>query len=126
MARQLKKIEESDILRVDFNDTSLIITKQETANIVRSFLQAELNNEIASLKEHFTNVTEDIINNNLFKEKVDNRINEIEKNIDAYIEYKFDLLAEKICNHLLTRAFNEEVERRAKELLEKKKLKGKF
>lgn len=123
---KLKRLEESDILRIDFNDQSLIITKQETGNIVRGFLQAEFNNEITSLKEHFFKVTEEIINNDNLKQNVNNKMSEIEKSIDSYIEYKFDQLAQKISEHLLSRAFNEEVERKVNELIEKKKLKGKF
>ena len=123
---KLKRLEESDILRIDFNDQSLIITKQETGNIVRGFLQAEFNNEITSLKEHFFKVTEEIINNDNLKQNVNNKMCEIEKSIDSYIEYKFDQLAQKISEHLLSRAFNEEVERKVNELIEKKKLKGKF
>jgi len=117
--QRLKKLESSDLLPIkDKNGDFLIVTKQETTNIIREFVK----NEVLNFSDNFIDTQ-----NKTFQKNVDSRMAYIEKSIDAFIEYKFNLLAEKVCDMLINRKFNEEVNRKVEEHINnKKKYKGKF
>lgn len=127
--KRLKRLESSDILPIkDANGDFLVVTKQETANVIRDFIYSELENHIDDVNNKFKTISENIGN----KEKkqltiaVNDKFTEIEKSIDAYIQYKFDELAEKVCDLLITRKFNEEVQKKVEERLLKKQMGNKF
>lgn len=119
---RLKRLDATDLLKVPTeNDDYLVVTKQEVANIIRKFIQNEIGNlpdEIS--KSHKEELVKDI----------NKKISVIEKELSAFIDYKFDMLAEKACELLISRKFNEEIEKRVQEraeyLLNEKLKKGKF
>jgi len=111
--QRLKKLESSDLLPIkDKNGDFLIVTKQETTNIIREFVK----NEVLNFSDNFIDTQ-----NKTFQKNVDSRMAYIEKSIDAFIEYKFNLLAEKVCDMLINRKFNEEVNRKVEEHINNKK-----
>ena len=119
---RLKRLDATDLLKVPTeNDDYLVVTKQEVANIIRKFIQ----NEIGNLPDEISKTHRD----DLLK-SINQKISIIEKELSAFIDYKFDALAEKACDMLISRKFNEEVERRVLErteyLLTEKQKKGKF
>lgn len=138
--RRLKKLEASDLLTLitDSKDT-LVVTKQETAVIVSSFIKSECSGILDELKNEISYAAKDIQHNKveLLNEELSRRVNEldkkmtdklniIEKSIDGFIEHRFNELSEKICNLLITRRFNDEVNKKAEELLHKKSVGNKF
>lgn len=114
----LKKLEKRDITRVKIGKGEYaILTKQE----IKLIIQEILKNEIDFYSEKA------LLNRKVDIEKsIMGKIVEIEKSIDAFIEYKFDKLAEKVCDMLISRKFDEEVQKKAKELIDKKDAKGRF
>lgn len=115
---RLKKLQSSDLLTVKNGEDNFIsITKQETKLIIGEIIKDNFNffadEKIVGYKS-------------LFEEKINNKLNEIEKNIDAYIEYRFDMLAEKLSEKLLTRHFENEVNKKVDFIINNKKVKGKF
>jgi hypothetical protein len=104
LPRRLKKLDSSDLMSLENDNGDIIVlTKIETSNIIREFIKSE-----------FSNLNDDIF----FEEKkrVENllteKIEKLEKEIDSYIQYRFDCLAEKVCEYLISRKFNEEIENR--------------
>ena len=121
MAR-LKRLDATDLLKIPTDgDDYLVVTKQEVANIIRKFIQ----NEIGNLPDEIAKNHKD----ELIKH-INNKVAIIEKELSAFIDYKFDMLAEKACDILISRKFNEQVDKRvqerAEQLITKKNLKGKF
>lgn len=113
--RRLRSLIDGDL--INLNDSvgqTLLLTKIETKSIVKEYIESEFD---ALLHQKVNNTLKEIGGN------ADKRIEEIEKSVSAYIDYKFDKLSEKICELLLHRKFNEEVERKVKERLNKR---GKF
>ena len=110
--RRLRTLADGDLINIkDKDDNFLVITKIETKNVIREFIKDEF--------DFLTNKV--VINQSKEIEKdVNRRIEGIEKSVSAYIDYKFDKLSEKICELLLNRKFNEEVERKVKERLNKR------
>jgi len=110
--RRLRTVAEGDLINIkDKDDNFLVITKIETKNVIREFIKDEF--------DFLTNKV--VVNQSKEIEKgVNRRIEGIEKSVSAYIDYKFDKLSEKICELLLNRKFNEEVERKVKERLNKR------
>jgi hypothetical protein len=125
----LKRLEASDLLTIkDKNDDYLLVTKQETAKIIRDFISEEIGNIPDDISEkHKKELLYEINKKMSFVEKtIKDRLNELEKELSAFIDFKFDTLAEKACDMLLTRKFMEEVDKKAEEKLIKKQAKGKF
>ena len=119
---RLKRLDATDLLKVPTdNDDYLVVTKQEVANIVRTFIQ----NEIGNLPDEISRSHKD----DLIK-SINQKIAVIEKELSAFVDYKFDKLAEKACEMLIARKFTEEVEskvqQRAEKLINEKLKKGKF
>lgn len=116
--QRLKRLEASDYMQVrDINGDILVVTKQETNAVIKEMLEREYK----LLSER----TIEKVETNL-KQLVSERISQIEKEAEAFINHKIDEMAYKICDMLITRKFNEEVEKRAEELLRQKQTKGKF
>lgn len=119
---RLKRLDATDLLTVPTEDGDhLVVTKQEVANILKKFIESEVGN----LPDEITkNHKEELIKH------INQKMSMIEKELSAFIEYKFDTLAEKACDMLISRKFNEEVERRAEfkaeQLAIKKIQKGTF
>ncbi len=110
--RKLRTLNECELINLkDKDDNFLVITKIETKNVIREFI-----------KDEFDFLTQKTVANKTIEIEgdVSKRIEKIEKSVSAYIDYKFDVLSEKICELLLTRKFNEEVERKVKERLNKR------
>jgi hypothetical protein len=112
----LRRLEQSDILSIDANNT-ILTTKIEMRNFIREFVKSE----VANFPDNFL-----LNQKSELQTLIEQKFLVIEKSIDAFIEYKFDKLSEKICEILITRKFNEEVEKKAQELITKKQAKGKF
>lgn len=120
LPQRLKKLENSDLLSIkDSNGDFLVVTKQETTKVIKDFIEAQFSNELDEMSRNIATSEK-----RKLEKIVTDRLNDIEKNIDAFIEYKFTLLSEKICDMLITRKFGEEVNKKADELLLKKR--GKF
>lgn len=116
--QRLKKLESSDLLSIkDSNGDFLVVTKQETTHIIKEFIK----NEVINSADDFSSKQRKAM-----EKRVEANLDKIEKSLIAFIDYKFDMLAEKACDMLITRKFNEEVLKKAEELITKKKLKGKF
>ena len=60
------------------------------------------------------------------KPEMNEKFSTMQKDVVAYIDFKIDILSQKICDMLITRKFNEEVDKRVNEKFEKLKTKGKF
>lgn len=130
---RLKRLDATDLLKVPTeNDDYLVVTKQEVAHIIRKFIQNEIGNlpdEITT--KHRDEILKEVNKKNLIIEKeLKDRLSTIEKELSAFIDFKFDALAEKACDLLISRKFNEEIEKRVQErteyLLTEKQKKGKF
>ena len=108
---RLKRLDATDLLKVPTeNDDYLVVTKQEVASIIRIFIQ----NEIGNLPDEISKSHKD----ELIK-SINQKIAVIEKELSAFIDYKFDKLAEKACEMLISRKFTEEVESRVQQRAEK-------
>ena len=120
---RLKRLDATDLLTIpNENGDHLVVTKQEVANIIKKFIQ----NEIGNLPDEISKTHKD----ELIKH-INQKISIIEKELSVFIDYKFDALAEKACEMLISRKFTEEVEsrvqQRAEKLINEKILKkGKF
>ncbi len=121
--QRLKKLEASDLLSIkDSNGDFLVFTKQETAKVIKNFIYTELGEELNDISSNIASVEKKKL-----EKIVNKKLLEVEASIDAFIAYKFDLLAEKVCEMLINRKFNEEVDKKAEELLrQKKEERGKF
>jgi hypothetical protein len=117
LPQRLKKLENSDLLSIkDSNGDFLVVTKQETTKVIKDFIEAQFSNELDEMSRNIATSEK-----RKLEKIVTDRLNDIEKNIDAFIEHKFTLLSEKICDMLITRKFGEEVNKKAEELLLKKR-----
>lgn len=119
---RLKRLDATDLISIPKdNNTYFAVTKEEVRSILKKYIKEEVDNIPEIISENHKN--------NLIK-LVEQKISIIEKELDAFIEHKFNLLAEKTCELLLNRKFNEEVakkaEERAEQLLSQKLKKGKF
>lgn len=119
---RLKRLDATDLLKLPTeNDDYLVVTKQEVANIIRKFI----NNEIGNLPDEIAKNHKD----ELIKH-INQKVSIIEKELAAFVDYKFDMLAERVCDMLISRKFNEEVDKRvqdkAESLILEKQKKGKF
>lgn len=125
--RNLKKLEPSDIMRIELeNDDCIVVTKQETAKVIRDLLQQEVGNlNEHELVIHAKNEIESKLENlsEILKTHTLNKLAKVEKDINAYIDFKIDITAQKLAESLLSRKFNEEVDKRVNEIIEVAKLK---
>lgn len=115
-ARTLRGVVSGDMITLeDKNGDAFVVTKAETQDIVCGYIKRE-----------FRKLESDLLNEEYKKLEgtVLEHMKEIEKSIDAFIEYKFDKLAEKVCEMLLARNFKEEIDRKIQEKLNKPK--GRF
>ena len=127
--RRLKKLESSDLLTIKNElDDYYVVTKQETVKVIREFVKNEIGNLPDELSEEQRNkISRDIKERMSGVEKsIKIRLSEMESELAAFIDYKFDELAEKACEMLLNRKFMEEVDKRAEQKLLQKQAKGKF
>ncbi len=110
--RKLQAFVQDDLLPIkDRNDDFLVVTKIETKNVIKEYI----NDEFKFLTQKVVNTHRESLEGD-----IDSRMAFVEKSVSAYIDYKFDKLAESICDLLITRKFKEEVERRVNERLSKK------
>lgn len=115
--QRLKRLESSDLIPMkDSNGDFLVVTKQETTKVIHDLVKAEI-----------MNAGDDFIHNQRkeLEAYISKRFTHIEKSIDAFIEHKFDTLAEKVCDMLITRKFTEEVNKKVNEKINKK-INGRF
>jgi len=127
--RPLKRLEASDLLTIkdEMNDY-YVVTKQETAKVIRDIITSEIGNIPDEISEkHSKNILNELNKKMSDVEKnVNRRLNDIEKEIAAFIDFKFDILAEKASELLINRKFMEEVNKKAEQKLLEKQAKGKF
>jgi hypothetical protein len=127
--RRLKKLENADLVTLKNElDNVYVVTKQETAKVIRDYVVNEIGNlpyEISNKrKDELSKLVDDKMSE--IEKIILNKMSSIEKELAAFIDHKFDSLAEKACDMLLNRKFLDEVNKRAEELLLKKEMKGKF
>ena len=117
--RPLKRLDASDLLTIkDENEDYYVVTKQETAKVIRDFVI----NEIGNLPDEISEKHKIQILDELNKKLINNRLSDIEKEMAAFIDFKFDTLAEKASELLINRKFIEEVNKKTEQkLLEKNK-----
>lgn len=113
--RSLKKLHETDLIQLpDHEGNLLVVTKQETAKVIREYVDAEIGKlKHAYIADQFQKL-EDFVGKEIEKLGGDTM---------KYLDYRLDQLAEKIAERLATRAFNSEVEKRVAERLAEEKLK---
>lgn len=122
LPQRLKRLESSDLLSIkDSNGDFLVVTKQETAKVIKDFIYLNFGEELNEISNNIGSVEKKKL-----EKIVNQRLDVVEKSIDAFIEYKFTQLAEKVCEMLINRKFLEEVNNRAEKLLEEKFKKGNF
>ena len=102
--RRLKSLTSEDVLSIkDANGNYLVVTKQEVDYTIRQMVRNEMDfftdEAIKGRKKEC-------------EEMIRVKTEAIERSIYAMITFKFDKLAEKVCDLLITRKFNEEVERK--------------
>ena len=119
---RLKRLDATDLLSIPTEDNNhFVATKQEVAKVIREFVIGEIGNLPNEISDRH-------------KKELSVKINEkmvvLEKELIAFIDYRFDSIAEKACEMLLNRKFTEEVNKRVDERIEKtileKQKKGKF
>ena len=125
--RSLKKLTEDDILRIELeNEDCLVVTKQETAKVIRDLLNQEVGNlndyqlvldAKKQIDENLNKLSETL------KTYTVNKLAKVEKDINAYIDFRIDTTAQKLTEALLSRKFNEEIDKRVNDIIEKAKLK---
>ena len=125
-----KKLEESDIMNINGKNKEVtLVTKQETRSVIRELLEGQCD---ALLKKASAKVITDF--DKIIEENVtptyNTKFEELKLDIAAYIDFRIDVLAKNITESLLTRKFNEEVERRVEKMVEERlrieRLKGNF
>jgi hypothetical protein len=123
--RPLKRLDASDLLTIkDENEDYYVVTKQETAKVIRDFVINEIGNLPDEISEkHKIQILDELNKKMLGIEKlINNRLSDIEKEMAAFIDFKFDTLAEKASELLINRKFIEEVNKKTEQkLLEKNK-----
>jgi hypothetical protein len=120
--RSLKRLENSDLITLkDELDNLYVVTKQETSKVIRDYVA----NEIGNLPDEISGRHKKDLQSAL-----DQKMRTLEKELVAFIDYKFDTIAEKACEMLINRKFIEEVNKRVDEKIEKllleKQKKGRF
>lgn len=127
---RFKKLEESDIMNINGKNKEVtLVTKQETRSVIKELLEGQCD---ALLKKASAKVITDF--DKIIEENVtptyNTKFEELKRDIAAYIDFRIDVLAKNITESLLTRKFNEEVERRVEKMVEEKlrieRLKGNF
>lgn len=128
--RRLKKLERSDLLPIkDINGDFLVVTKQETATIIREFIK----NEFANMEDIFVmdrERFEQIVHTRTkqAEKEINEKLGMFEKAIGVYLEHKINNFTEHFCEKLLNRRLEKEievkVEKRIEELRLKKSSKG--
>jgi hypothetical protein len=120
--RTLKRLENSDLITLkDELDNLYVVTKQETSKVIRDYVANEIGNLPDKISERHKKDLQSAL---------DQKMKVLEKELVAFIDYKFDTIAEKACEMLINRKFIEEVNKRVDEKVEKllleKQKKGKF
>lgn len=127
--RTLKRIEPSDLLTIkDEKDDYYVVTKQETAKVIRDFIASEIGNLPDEISEKHKKRIFDELNKRMLaiENMMTTRISEIEKEIAAFIDFKFDNLAEKASELLINRKFMEEVNKKVEDKLLQKRTRDRF
>jgi hypothetical protein len=110
----LKKLEVSDIVSFKDKERHVLMTKQEVAKIVRDFILAEFSTfgeDFITKQKYETNAKLEE-SKNVIEKFIDNKFQEIEKNLDALIEYKFNIIAQATVEKLLSKTLQQEIEAR--------------
>ena len=87
--RSLKRLENSDLITLkDELDNLYVVTKQETSKVIRDYVA----NEIGNLPDEISGRHKKDLQSAL-----DQKMRTLEKELVAFIDYKFDTIAEKSC-----------------------------
>jgi hypothetical protein len=123
---RLKKLESSDLLPIkDLNGDYLVVTKQETNLVIKELLEVQsdalLNDKVKKIVKSFETIVDGPL-----KKGIDVRLDDLSRDVEAHINYRIDNLAKNITEMLITKNFNDEVNRKVEEKLKNIKTKGKF
>ena len=99
---------------VNEDDEVHILTEQETRSIIKEMIYKEIDFHSSEVIEKFKEKSEENLSAGFWH---------VDEELNKFINRKFDALSDKIVDMLITRKFNEEVEKRVNEKL---KQKGKF
>ena len=120
---RLKKLDESDYITIKGKHKEItVVTKQETRSVIKELIERECGPALVKATMNVLSTFDTMIENNI-KPDLNEKFSNMQRDVVAYIDFKIDLLSEKICDMLITRKFNEEVDKRVNEKL---KTRGKF
>ena len=123
---RLKRLEESDYITIKGEQKEItVVTKQETRSVIKELIEKECGPALIKATTNILSTFDTMIESNI-KPEMNEKFSTMQKDVVAYIDFKIDILSQKICDMLITRKFNEEVDKRVNEKLEKLKTKGKF
>lgn len=123
---RLKRLEESDYITIKGEQKDItVVTKQETRSVIKELIEKECGPALIKATTNILSTFDTMIESNI-KPEMNEKFSTMQKDVVAYIDFKIDILSQKICEMLITRKFNEEVDKRVNEKLEKLKTKGKF
>jgi hypothetical protein len=123
---RLKKLESSDLITIkDSNNDYLVVTKQETTLVIKEMLESQsqtlLNKKVKEVILRFDEIVDGPL-----RQGINVRLDDLTRDVEAHINYRIDNLVKTISETLITKKFNEEVDRKVEEKLKQIKLKGKF
>lgn len=123
---RLKRLEESDYITIKGEQKDItVVTKQETRSVIKELIEKECGPALIKATSNIISTFDTMIDNNI-KPELNEKFSVMQRDVVAYIDFKIDILSQKICDMLITRKFNEEVDKRVNEKMEKLKTKGKF
>ena len=123
---RLKRLEESDYITIKGEQKEItVVTKQETRSVIKELIEKECGPALIKATTNILSTFDTMIESNI-KPEMNEKFSTMQKDVVAYIDFKIDILSQKICDMLITRKFNEEVDKRVNEKFEKLKTKGKF
>ena len=123
---RLKRLEESDYITIKGEKKEItVVTKQETRSVIKELIEKECGPALIKATTNILSTFDTMIESNI-KPEMNEKFSTMQKDVVAYIDFKIDILSQKICDMLITRKFNEEVDKRVNEKFEKLKTKGKF
>jgi hypothetical protein len=121
----LKKNEPSDYITINgANKEVTVISKQETKLIINELIMKECESSLKKATRDLLLTYDKMIDENI-KPDLDEKFLHLQKEVVAYIDFKLDILSQKICDLLITRKLNEEVDKKVSEKLQQAR-KGKF
>lgn len=123
---RLKRLEESDYITIKGEQKDItVVTKQETRSVIKELIEKECGPALIKANSNIISTFDTMIDNNI-KSELNEKFSVMQRDVVAYIDFKIDILSQKICDMLITRKFNEEVDKRVNEKMEKLKTNGKF